>query len=201
MREHYNILILSDRAMDADHIAIPALLTTSAVHQHLIREGLRTEAGLVVETGSAREVHHFCTLAGYGAEAINPYLAFETLVDMQRQGWLPAELSMAEMEKKFIKAVDKGILKVMSKMGISTYQSYCGAQIFEAVGLASELVRRYFTGTATQIEGVNLAEVAEEAVRWHRDGYGEAMIYRHALDVGGEYAWRVRGEAFVRGCG
>ena len=195
VREHHNILILSDRAMDVDRIAIPALLATSAVHQHLIREGLRTEAGLVVETGSAREVHQFCTLAGYGAEAINPYLAFETLVDMQRLGWLPAEMSVKDIEKKYIKAIDKGILKVMSKMGISTYQSYCGSQIFEAVGLASDFVERYFTGTATQIEGAGLAEIAEEAVRWHRDAYGNAMIYRQALDVGGEYAWRVRGDA------
>ncbi len=194
VREHYNIVILSDRDMDADHIAIPALLATSAVHQHLIRESLRTETGLVIETGSAREVQHFTTLAGYGAEAVNPYLAFETLFDMQRQGHIPTELSAHEIETRFIKAVDKGIMKVMSKMGISTYQSYCGAQIYEAIGLASSFVEKYFTGTATQIEGVGITEVSEEAVRWHRDAYGDAAIYRNALDVGGEYAWRVRGE-------
>ena len=192
--ERYNIVILSDRQMDADHIAIPALLATSAVHQHLIREGLRTEAGLVVETGSAREVHHFTTLAGFGAEAINPYVAFETLFDFHRGGQLPDELSLEEIKTRYIKAINKGIFKVMSKMGISTYQSYCGAQIYEAVGLASEFVAQYFTGTPTQIEGVGLAEVAEEAIRWHRDAYGGAHIYRRALDVGGEYAWRVRGE-------
>ena len=194
VREHYNIVILSDREMDADHIAIPALLATSAVHQHLIREGLRTETGLVVETGSAREVQHYTTLAGYGAEAINPYLAFETLFDMQRQSHIQAKLTAHEIETRYIKAVDKGIMKVMSKMGISTYQSYCGAQIYEAIGLASDFVERYFTGTATQIEGIGMTEVAEEAVKRHRDAYGNAQIYRDALDVGGEYAWRIRGE-------
>ncbi|MFQ5581813.1 MAG: glutamate synthase large subunit [Mariprofundaceae bacterium] len=194
VNEHYNIVILSDRTIDADHIPIPALLATSAVHQHLIREGLRTETGLVIETGSAREVHHFTTLAGYGAEAINPYLAFETLFDMQRTGQLPDELSLEEVKTRYTKAVNKGIFKVMSKMGISTYQSYCGAQIYEAVGLASGFVEKYFTGTPTQIEGVGLAEVSEEAARRHRAAYGDAHIYKNALDVGGEYAWRIRGE-------
>jgi len=194
VNEHFNIVILSDREVDTDHIAIPALLATSAVHQHLIRKGLRTEAGLVIETGSAREVHHFATLAGYGAEAINPYLAFETLFDLQRTGMLPEELALEEIKGRFIKAIDKGILKVMSKMGISTYQSYCGAQIFEAVGLSSTFVDEYFTGTPTQIEGVGLSEVAEEATRLHRDAFGDKQIYRNALDVGGEYAWRARGE-------
>ncbi len=197
--EHFNIVILSDREMDADHIAIPALLATSAVHLHLTRQGLRTEAGLVVETASAREVHHFATLAGYGAEAINPYLAFETLFDLQRTGQLPEELSLEEVKKRYIKAIDKGIFKVMSKMGISTYQSYCGAQIFEAVGLASSFVEAFFTGTPTKIEGIGLNEVAEEAVRLHRDAYGNAQIYRKHLDVGGEYAWRVRGEEHLLG--
>ena len=192
--KHFNIVILSDRDMDADHLSIPSLLTTSAVHQHLIREGLRTETGLVVETGSAREVHHFTTLAGFGAEAINPYLAFETLADMLLHGHIDEGLTIHEIETRYIKAVNKGILKVMSKMGISTYQSYCGAQIYEAIGLASDFVEKYFTGTCTKIEGVGLAEIAEDAVSWHRDAYGDAQIYRDALDVGGEYAWRVRGE-------
>jgi len=194
VRKHYNIVILSDRNMDADHIAIPALLATSAVHQHLIRQGLRTETGLVIETGSAREIHHFTTLAGYGAEAINPYVAFETLFDLHRCGQFPNELTLEEIKTRFIKAVNKGLLKVMSKMGISTYQSYCGAQIYEAVGLASEFVDIYFTGTPTQIDGAGLNEIAEEAVQRHRDAYGDKHIYRNALDVGGEYAWRVRGE-------
>jgi len=199
VNEHFNIIILSDREMDADHIAIPALLATSAVHQHLINEGLRTEAGLVVETGSAREIQHFATLAGYGAEAINPYLAFETLFDLQRSDQLPSDLTLEEVKSRYIKAIDKGIFKVMSKMGISTYQSYCGAQIFEAVGLGSDFVAKYFTGTPTQIEGVGLAEVAEEATRLHRDAYGNAQVYKNALDAGGDYAWRVRGEEHLLG--
>ncbi len=193
--EGYNILILSDRGMDRDRLAIPALLATSAVHHHLVRAGLRTETGLVVETGAAREVHHFAVLAGYGAEAINPYLAFETLAELHQR--FPAGITLDEACARYIKAIGKGLLKVMSKMGISTYQSYCGAQIFDAVGLSSEFVDKYFTGTATTIEGIGLREVAEEAVRWHRDAYGDALIYRNALDVGGEYAFRIGGEAHV----
>ncbi|HEY4265406.1 MAG TPA: glutamate synthase central domain-containing protein, partial [Micropepsaceae bacterium] len=187
-----NILILCDRTVSADRIPIPALLSTAAVHHHLIRQGLRMQTGLVVETGEAREVHHFCALAGYGAEAINPYLAFETLEQTRIQNGLP--LKPYEMQKNYIKAVGKGLLKVMSKMGISTYQSYCGAQIFDAVGLSSSFVEKYFTGTATPIEGVGLKEIAEECVRRHRDAYGDALIYRNMLDVGGDYAYRIRGE-------
>ncbi|MBI1200470.1 MAG: glutamate synthase large subunit [Phenylobacterium sp.] len=188
-----NILILSDRAVAEDRIPIPAALATAAVHHHLIRQGLRTEAGLVIETGEAREVHHFCVLAGYGAEAVNPYLAFQTLEQLRVRNGL--SLTAAEVRKNYIKAVGKGIMKVMSKMGISTYQSYCGAQIFDAVGLSSALVDKYFTGTATTIEGVGLAEIAEEAVRRHRAAYGDNPIYKSMLDVGGQYAWRLRGEA------
>ncbi|VAX07418.1 Glutamate synthase [NADPH] large chain [hydrothermal vent metagenome] len=195
VRDGRNILILSDRNMDTDHIAIPALLATAAVHHHLVRTGLRTSSGLVVETGAAREVHHFAVLAGYGAEAVNPYLAFETLSNMRHH--LPEKLTEDEIHWRFIKAVDKGLLKVMSKMGISTYQSYCGAQIFDAVGLSSNFVDKFFTGTATTIEGVGLAEVAEEAVRWHRAAYGDSHIYRKQLDVGGDYAVRARGEAHM----
>jgi glutamate synthase (NADPH/NADH) large chain len=187
-----NILILSDRNLSADRNAVPAALATAAVHHHLIRQGLRMQTGLVVETGEAREVHHFCVLAGYGAEAINPYLAFETLEDIRVRRDLP--LKPHEVQKNYIKAIGKGILKVMSKMGISTYQSYCGAQIFDAVGLSSEFVDKYFTGTATTIEGVGLAEIAAETVRRHRDAYGDKPIYRHMLDVGGAYAFRLRGE-------
>jgi glutamate synthase (NADPH/NADH) large chain len=188
-----NILILSDRAASADRIPIPAALATAAVHHHLIRQGLRMQTGLVIETGEAREVHHFCVLAGYGAEAVNPYLAFETLEQIRVENGLPQ--SAYEVRKNFIKAIGKGVLKVMSKMGISTYQSYCGAQIFDAVGLSSTLVEKYFTGTATTIEGVGLGEIAEESVRRHRDAFGDAPIYRNMLDVGGQYAWRLRGEA------
>src|SRR5262249_33705481 len=144
-----NILILSDRATSPERIPVPALLAIAAVHHHLIRQGLRMQTGLVVETGEAREVHHFCVLAGYGAEAIDPYLAFETLEQIRIRSGLT--LKPYEVQKNYIKAVGKGMLKVMSKMGISTYQSYCGAQIFDAVGLSSEFIEKYFTGTATTI--------------------------------------------------
>ena len=187
-----NILILSDRAVSADRIPIPAALAIAAVHHHLVRQGLRMQTGLVVETGEAREVHHFCVLAGYGAEAVNPYLAFETLEQIRvKQG---LSLKAYEVQKNYIKAIGKGILKVMSKMGISAYQSYCGAQIFDAVGLSSEFIEKYFTGTATAVEGIGIKEVAEECVRRHRDAFGDNPIYRNMLDVGGDYAFRLRGE-------
>ena len=190
--EGYNILILSDRHANRDYIAIPALLATSAVHHHLIRQGLRTSSGLVVETGAALEVHHFATLAGYGAEAINPYLAFDTIQEMLPR--LPGNPRFEEAQARYIKAIGKGLKKVMSKMGISTYQSYCGAQIFDAVGLSSAFVEQYFTGTHTRVEGVGLAQIAREAVRWHHSAYGYEHIYRKHLDVGGDYAYRLRGE-------
>jgi glutamate synthase (NADPH/NADH) large chain len=195
VRDGVNIIIISDRAASAERIPIPSLLACAAVHHHLIRKGLRTSVGLVVESGEPREVHHFSCLAGYGAEAINPYLAFETLLSMQEEA--VRKLDEKEVVKRYIKSVDKGLLKVMSKMGISTYQSYCGAQIFDAVGLKSEFVSEFFTGTATRIEGVGVEEIAEETVRRHRDAFGDAPIYRNALDVGGEYAYRVRGEDHV----
>ena len=193
--EDHNILILSDRSIGPDRIAIPALLATSAVHHHLIREGLRTETGLVVETGEAREVHHFCLLAGYGAEAFNPYLAFETLSALRPE--LSEKLSEHEVQARYIKAVGKGMLKVMAKMGISTFQSYCGAQIFDAVGLSTEFVENYFTGTHTAVEGAGLAEIASETVLRHQLAYGDAPIYRTMLDPGGAYAYRLRGEDHV----
>ncbi|MBK1732655.1 glutamate synthase large subunit [Thiococcus pfennigii] len=193
--EGYNILILSDRNTNLDHIPIPALLATSAVHHHLIRRGLRTSSGIVLETGAALEVHHFATLEGYGAEAINPYLAFDTIQAMLSR--LPEPLTFEEAQKRYIKAVGKGLLKVMSKMGISTLASYCGAQIFDAVGLEEAFIARYFTGTQSRIGGVGLKEVAEEAVRWHQVAYGNAHIYRQQLDVGGDYAFRLRGEDHV----
>ena len=195
VRDGINIIIITDRRAGADRIPIPSLLACAAVHHHLIREGLRTSVGLVVESGEPREVHHFACLAGYGAEAINPYLAFETLIAMK--GELPQKLDDKEVIKRYIKSIDKGLLKVMSKMGISTYQSYCGAQIFDAVGLKSEFVNTYFTGTATRIEGVGVEQIAEEAVRRHRMAFGDMPIYRSMLDVGGDYAFRVRGEDHV----
>ncbi len=189
----YTILILSDRDAGENRIPIPSLLATAAVHNHLIRQGLRMSTGIVVETGEAREVHHFCVLAGYGAEAINPYLAFQTLEQIRVQ--LKMKKSAGDVKKNYLKAVGKGIMKVMSKMGISTYQSYCGAQIFDAVGLTQAFVDRCFTGTATTIEGVGFAELAQEAVARHKAAYGNNPIYKDMLDVGGDYAFRLRGEA------
>ncbi|HHN67258.1 MAG TPA: glutamate synthase large subunit, partial [Thermopetrobacter sp.] len=195
VHDGYNIIILSDRALSQERVPIPALLATSAVHHQLIRAGLRTSVGLVVETGEAREVHHFCALGGYGAEAINPYLAFETIGDMRL--YLPDDLSAEEAVARYIKAAGKGILKVMSKMGISTWQSYCGAQIFDAVGLSSAFVDKYFTGTHTAVEGVGLAEIAEETFRRHARAFSEAPELARMLEVGGEYLLRVRGERHV----
>jgi glutamate synthase (NADPH/NADH) large chain len=188
----YNILILSDRNVSSERVAIPALLATSGIHHHLVNAGLRTSTGLVVDTGSARETHHIALLAAYGAEAICPWLVFDTIDSIADQ--LPNGLEAKEAKKRFIKAVDKGLLKVMSKMGISTYQSYCGAQIFEAIGLNANFVADYFTGTATQIEGIGLTEVAEEAVRMHQEAFGNDPVLANMLDAGGEYAVRARGE-------
>ena len=189
----YNIIVLSDRRVGPDRIPIPALLATAAVHHHLIRNGLRTSVGLVVETGEAREIHHFACLAGYGAEAINPYLAFETLAAAADD--FPKEVDGAEAVKRYIKSIGKGLLKVMSKMGISTYQSYCGAQIFDAIGLADDFIAEFFAGTASLIGGVGLDGIAQETVLRHADAFGDAPIYRKSLDVGGEYNYRLRGEA------
>jgi glutamate synthase (NADPH/NADH) large chain len=188
----HNILILSDRAVSPERIAVPALLATAAVHHHLVSRGLRMQTGLVIETGEAREVHHVCALAGYGAEAINPYLAFETLEQIRQQRF--PKMKPSDVQKNYIKAIGKGVLKVMSKMGISTYQSYCGAQIFDAVGLSSAFIEKYFTGTATTIEGIGINEVAQDCVRRHADAYGDNPIYRTMLDAGGDYAYRLRGE-------
>jgi glutamate synthase (NADPH/NADH) large chain len=192
VHDGYNVLILSDRNTSAERLAIPALLACSGVHHHLVRKGLRTSTGLVVDTGSVREVHHFALLAGYGAEAVCPWLAFETIAGMSEH--LPSGLSQKEAGKRYVKAICKGLLKVMSKMGISTYQSYCGAQIFEAVGLNAAFVARYFTGTASNVEGIGLLEVAEEAVRTHAAAFGADPVLDNALDAGGEYAFRIRGE-------
>ena len=188
-----NILILSDRNQGPDRIPMPALLATSAVHHQLVRQGLRMQTGLVIETGEAREVHHFCALAGYGAEGINPYVALETIENLRANRF--PDLDAGNVAKNYVKAIGKGILKVMSKMGISTYQSYCGAQIFDAVGLNSEFIDAYFVGTATTIEGIGLKEVAEEAVLRHAQAYGDNPLYKGMLDVGGIYQYRLRGEA------
>jgi len=192
VKSGHNILIVSDRKVDKDSVAIPALLATSAIHQHLVTKGMRTSTGLVVETGSARETHHFALLAGYGAEAIHPYLALDTLVDMAKG--LPGDLSAEKAVYNFQKALGKGLLKVFSKMGISTYMSYCGAQIFEAIGLNKAMVEKYFKGTASNVEGIGVFEVAEEALRLHTLAFGNDPVLANALDAGGEYAFRVRGE-------
>ncbi|MFZ5519858.1 MAG: glutamate synthase-related protein [Pseudomonadota bacterium] len=192
IKSGHNILIISDRHMDRDHVAIPALLALSAIHHHLVREGLRTTAGLVVETATAREVHHFAVLAGYGAEAVHPYLALETLVAMHKE--LPGELSAEKAIYNYIKAIGKGLSKIMSKMGISTYMSYCGAQIFEAIGLNKDIIDKYFRGTPTQVGGIGVFEVAEEAIRNHRAAFSADPVLATMLDAGGEYAWRTRGE-------
>ena len=192
IRSGHNVLIISDRAMSREHVALPAPLALSAVHQHLVREGLRTTAGLVVETGSAREVHHFAVLAGYGAEAVHPYLALETLAALHKD--LPSDLATAKAQANYIKAVGKGLSKIMSKMGVSTYMSYCGAQLFEAIGLEKNLVDKYFRGTASQVGGIDVFAIAEEAIRMHRAAFGDDPVLESMLDAGGEYAWRVRGE-------
>jgi len=192
VKSGHNILIISDRKVDSEQVAIPALLATSAIHLHLVSKGLRTSTGLVVDTGSARETHHFALLAGYGAEAIHPYLAMDTLTEMAKG--LPGELSGEKAIYNFQKAIGKGLLKVMSKMGISTYMSYCGAQIFEAIGLNKALVDKYFKGTASNVEGIGVFEVAEEALRLHRAAFSTDPVLNNALDAGGEYAFRIRGE-------
>ena len=188
----FNILIVSDRQVAESYVAIPALLATSSIHQHLVQKGLRTSTGLVIETGSARETHHFALLAGYGAEAVHPYLAMETLAEMAKG--LPGALSAEKVIYNYVKAVGKGLQKVMSKMGISTYMSYTGSQIFEAIGLAEDLVKKYFTGTASNIGGVGIFDVAEESIRMHQLAFGEDPTLTTMLDAGGEYAYRIRGE-------
>ena len=193
-RQGYSVLILSDRGVNQEWAPIPSLLALGAVHHHLIRSTRRGEVGLIVESGEPREVMHFCLLLGYGATAINPYLAFETLENMHRLGLLTTELTVEKAWRNYIKALRKGVLKVMSKMGISTVRSYHGAQIFEAVGLSHSIVGRHFAGTTSQIEGVGLDVLAEEAVRRHKYAYQPLTDDVTTLDVGGEYQFRVRGE-------
>ena len=190
-----NILILSDHGVTSDLAPIPPLLAQSAIHHHLIRAEKRTMCGMVVETGEAREVHHFALLLGYGANAVNPYLAFETVEDMRRRGELSRELSETEAQENYIHAVCKGTLKIMSKMGISTLQSYIGAQIFEAVGLSEEMVAEYFTGSVSRLGGVGLDIIEDEYLRRHRYAFLSGGADGGALvEPGGQYAWRARGE-------
>jgi glutamate synthase (ferredoxin) len=188
-----NIIVLSDRGVDAENAPIPALLAVAGVHHHLIREGTRTRVGLVLESGEPREVHHFALLIGYGAGAVNPYLAFETLRDLERQGLLPG-VDEEHAIKNYIKAANKGVVKVISKMGISTIQSYCGAQIFEAIGLDQDLVDKYFTWTPSRVSGIGIGVVAHEATARHFAAFGTTGISTHDLDPGGKYKWRHDGE-------
>ncbi len=192
IKEGYKFLILSDRGVNEEWAPIPSLLGISAIHHHLVRECTRTEVGLILETGEPRDVHQFACLIGYGAGTINPYLVFESLVDMERDNYLPEGLDAQTAEGKFIKAINKGLLKIFSKMGISTVQSYCGAQIFEAIGMNHELIDRYFTGTPSRVEGVGIREIGEETLRRHRVAYEPAAVRQ--LDFGGEIHYRIQGE-------
>ncbi|MFM8707061.1 MAG: glutamate synthase central domain-containing protein, partial [Planctomycetia bacterium] len=192
------IIVLSDRGVNADQAAVPALLATAGVHHHLVREGTRTRCGLVVETGEAREVQHFALLTGYGAGAVNPYVAFATIDQMQAEKIIAGDYPREKLHKNFVKAATKGLLKVMSKMGISTQQSYRGAQIFEAVGLEQPLVDEFFTRTPSRIGGIGLAGLADEMLRRHEHAWPKTAVPSVLeLDVGGRYQWRRKGEAHM----
>jgi glutamate synthase (ferredoxin) len=191
-----SIIILSDRDIDKDNAPIPALLAVSGLHHHLIREGTRTRVGLVLESGEPREVHHYATLIGYGCGAINPYLAFETIADMINEG-LILNVDYKTACKNYIKSATKGVIKVASKIGISTIQSYRGAQIFEAIGLNKAVIDKYFTWTASRIEGADLEVIAQEAILRHSHAFPDREVNGHTLDVGGEYQWRKEGEAHL----
>ncbi|MCH7695805.1 MAG: glutamate synthase subunit alpha, partial [Proteobacteria bacterium] len=193
IEEGYTNVILSDRGIDQEKTAIPALLATAGVHHHLIRNGCRTRIGLVLESGEPREVHHFALLIGYGVGAVNPYLAFESLGDLIGKGHLP-QMEHQQAVKNFIKAANKGLTKIMAKMGISTVQSYCGAQIFEAIGLDKGFVDKYFTWTASRIGGIGLDVVAEEMSLRHHNAYPGRPGKQPDLEWGGEYQWRRDGE-------
>jgi len=190
----YTLLILSDRGVDEEFAPIPCLLALTAVHNHLVREGTRTGVALIIESGEPREVMHFCLLIGYGASAINPYLAIETIEQMAVGGELPNSITPEAAIKNYIKAVNKGLLKVISKMGISTLQSYRGAQVFEAIGLNKELISRYFTGTPSRIEGVGLDVLAKEAVEKHNLAFRPMAEFETELSTGGNYQYRINGE-------
>jgi glutamate synthase domain-containing protein 2/glutamate synthase domain-containing protein 1/glutamate synthase domain-containing protein 3 len=194
IKSGYSLLILSDRGVDEHYAPIPSLLALTAVHNHLVREGSRTQVALIIESGEPREIMHYALLIGYGASAINPYLAIETLEDQARRGFLPDGISFETALKNYKKAVNKGLLKVFSKMGISTLQSYRGAQVFEAIGLNKDLVDRYFTGTPSRVEGVDLDVLAREAQLKHQFAMEPVSDSATELDMGGSYHYRVKGE-------
>ncbi len=188
------ILILSDRDVNVKNVPMPSPLACSGLHHHLIRRGTRTKVSLVIETGEAREMHHFAVLIGYGANAVNPYLVFETIENEIKKGTFPPGVNLKDAEKNFIKATRKGLFKIISKMGISTIQSYCGAQIFEAVGLGEKLIEKYFTATPSRIGGIGIETLAEEMLRRHEKAYPKFMEAEKFLDEGGDYHWRHDGE-------
>src|SRR6185369_14737267 len=194
--EEINVLILTDRGVTRDYAPIPALLAVAGLHHYLIREGLRTRVSLVLETGEAREVHHFSLLIGYGCSAINPYVAFETIDDMIREGMLSG-IDHKKACGNFVKAATKGVIKVMSKMGISAIQSYRGAQVFEALGLRQDVVDHYFTWTPSRVGGIGLDVIAQEVLMRHRLAYPDRQVNGHVLPVGGLYQWRSSGEAHL----
>ncbi|MBE7178156.1 MAG: glutamate synthase large subunit [Mucilaginibacter polytrichastri] len=197
IEDGFQVLVLSDRAIDSEHAGIPSVLAVSAVHQHLIRKGLRGSAGLVVEAGDVWETHHFACLIGFGATAINPYLALETIFDLRRLNQLNSDLDEPHLVKNYVKAINDGLLKIFSKMGISTLQSYHGAQIFEILGIKRDVVDRYFTGAVSRIEGLGLDEIAEEVLRKHRTGFKKDSETRQVLETGGIYQWNRTGEGHL----
>lgn len=194
VNDGFKVLILQDRAIDSDHAPIPSLLAVSSIHHHLIRKGMRGQVGIIVEAGDAWEVHHFACLIAFGATAINPYLALSSIRDMKETGKLQTEQSEEQLKKNFIKAVNEGLLKVFSKMGISTLQSYQGAQIFEILGLNKDVVEKYFTGATSRIEGMGLDEIAREALVKHFFAFSKKDIPVDRLPVGGFYQWKRKGE-------
>jgi glutamate synthase domain-containing protein 2/glutamate synthase domain-containing protein 1/glutamate synthase domain-containing protein 3 len=197
VEEGYEVIILSTRGVDENFAPIPTLLATSAVHQHLIREGKRTRCGLVIESAEPREIHHFATLIGFGANAINPFLAFETIEDMRSRNLIREDLTQEEAVANYITAIGKGIFKIMSKMGISTIRSYTGAQIFEAVGLGDKLVEEYFTGTPSRIGGIEIDTLEQETLLCHTLAYPKQIVESNGLGVGGQYAYRKKGESHL----
>jgi len=197
VEEGYEVIILSTRGVDENFAPIPTLLATSAVHQHLIREGKRTRCGLVIESAEPREIHHFATLIGFGANAINPFLAFETIEDMRSRNLIREDLTQEEAVANYITAIGKGIFKIMSKMGISTIRSYTGAQIFEAVGLGDKLVEEYFTGTPSRIGGIEIDTLEQETLLCHALAYPKQIVESNGLGVGGQYAYRKKGESHL----
>jgi len=194
VEDGFSIILLSDRSIDSSHAPISSLLATSAVHHHLMKKGLRGKVGIVVEAGDAWEVHHFATLISFGASAVNPYMAFESIVDLKRKGIIKAAIPEDQLFKNYIKAIDYGLLKVFSKMGISTLQSYQGAQIFEALGIRKEVIDKYFTTTVSRIGGLSLDGIAKEALIKHRNGFPQKPSPSTKLEVGGVYQWKRRGE-------